>query len=370
LRLPTKLALVVLPPVMIPLISIGWLANKEVRDEVNRTSLNQMNVGLQFVIHQVNTLLKTAKTNAELFATSPLLKRYVQNQDDTQQRALLQSSLMQQFRNYQNAYPEYRQICLQRPDGSEDLCATSVQGTSSTENHAILPNLSTLIESKLDLITEVRRNANNGENALYLFRRLIETATDKPTITYGFLVLTVSLEKLYRDLEQHKIGHKGRILLVDKSGAIIFDNLHQATNTRLPVVVWNVLKSGANLSRPHKYYFLDQTFLIQAKAFDSQLYTLVALPTDELEKPVIRPTIAALLATLSALILYTSLVWTGMHHVILRPVKALHRAISEIDNGNLHPTLNITSRDELGDMAKSIQRMSQKLAEHSQEIGN
>jgi HAMP domain-containing protein len=355
---------------MIPLMSIGWLANKEVRDEVNRTSLNQMNVGLQFAIHQVDTLLKTAKTNAELFATSPLLKRHVQNQDDTQQRALLQPSLLQQFRNYQNAYPEYREIRLQRPDGSDDLSTASVQEFSSTENYAIPPTLHTLIESNSDLITEVRPNANNGEDALYIFRRLIETSTDEHAITQGYLGLTVSLQKLYRDLEQHKIGRKGSILLVDKRGEIIFDNLHLATHTRLPVVVWNVLKSGANFPRPRKYYFRDQTFLIQAKAFDSQLYAMVALPTNELEEPVIRPTIAALLATLSALILYTSLVWTGMHHVILRPVKELHRATSEIDNGNLHPTFNIASRDELGDMAKSIQQMSQKLAEYSQEIEN
>ncbi len=136
------------------------------------------------------------------------------------------------------------------------------------------------------------------------------------------------------------------------------------------MVVWNAVQTGANFLRPRKYYFRAQTFLIQAKAFDAQLYALVALPTDELEQPVIKPTIAALLATLSALILYTSLVWTGMHHVVLRPVKELHRATTEIDNGNLHPTLNITSHDELGDMAKSIQQMSQRLAERSQEIEN
>ncbi len=218
MKLPTKLALVVLPPVMIPLMSIGWLANKEVRDEVNRTSLNQMNVGLQFATHQVNTLLKTAKTNTELFATSPLLKRYVQSQDDTQQQALLQLSLLKQFRNYQNAYPEYREIRLQRPDGSEDLRATSVQGSYAAESKTTPPNLTTLIASKSDLITEVRRNANNGENALYIVRRLIEASTDEQPITYGYLGVTVSLERLYRDLEQHKIGEKGRILLVDKNG--------------------------------------------------------------------------------------------------------------------------------------------------------
>ena len=76
---------------------------------------------------------------------------------------------------------------------------------------------------------------------------------------------------------------------------------------------------------------------------------------------------AVLLGTLSALILYTSLVYGGLQRIILKPLKALHRATTEIGNGNFTPSIGVETRDEMGSMARSLQQMGENLARSSQE---
>lgn len=352
---------------MIPLMSIGWLAIKELRDDSYRTALNQVQDNLQLVTHELSNLTGTAKANAELLATSTLLKRHVRIQDRKQRMELLKPYLLPLFKNYQHAYPEFDEIRLVFPGGYEDIRAGINSGDHETEGEETPTSFQRLIQSDADLITEIRRNPGNEENALYVFRRLFDppqsaTNQENRSVTHGYLGLKVSLEKLYSNLESYKIGQNVRILLIGKSGKILFDTYHQATNKRLPVVLWKAVQSGVFIKRPRRYHFFNQTFLIQAKAVDSKLYALVALPANELEEPIKRPKIAVLFATLSALILYTTLVYGGLQRVVLRPLQELLRATNEIGNGNFNTTINISSRDELGDVANSLQQISQKLA--------
>ncbi len=370
LRLTFKLALLVLPPVMIPLICIGWFANKDLRDDTYRTALEQMQDGMELVTYKVGALVTTARSSAELLANYPQLQRYVPNQGKKQRESLLQSSLLQMFHGYQHAYPRYHRIRLLLPDDFEGMrVAKTARGNVLTEKEGAQAYYQNLIKMNGDLITDIRLNPDTGKRMLYVFRRLHDTSAGSQSVASGFLELMVSLENLYSDLERHKIGKEGRILLVDKKGEIFFDTHHQATRSRLSRVIWNLVQTTDYFIRPRKYYFLNQTFLIQAKALDSQLYALIAFPSDELEEPIIRPRIAILLATLSVLILYTNLVYGGLQRLILRPLKELNRATTEIANGNFRYALKVSSADELGDMANTINSIGKKLAAYSRDHG-
>lgn len=369
LRLPLKLALLILPPVMIPIISIGWFANKELRDDTYRTALDQMQDGLLLVTHEVDKLITTATAKAELFARSEQLNQSVRTLDQKQRHASLQPALLQLLHDYQHAYPEVYEIRLMRPDGVEATRATlSGEGDKPTQDESTQAYFQQLFQSGEDLITEFRRDPDNGDSALYVFRRLLETSTDGQAITYGYLGLAVSLEKFYRNLGKHKIGQQGRILLIENNGEVILDTRQQSTNSPLPKVVWKLVQAGVYFSSPRKYYLFNQTFLIQARAFNSQLYALVAFPSDELEDPIAGPRIAVILATLSVLILYANLVYGGLHRLIVRPLRALHHATSEIVNGNFYPPIKVTSHDELGDIAQALQQLSQKLANGPEKV--
>ena len=368
LRLPFKLALLVLPPVMIPLLSIGWFANKDLRDDIYRKALDQMQEGIRLVTNEVGVLIDTAKSNADLLANFPQLKQYMRTEDNEQRQSLLQSSILPMFHGYQHVYPEYHEISFLFPDDFDDMRAIqSARDHHLTENEGVPEYYQRLIQMDEDMITEIRRIPDNGASILTVLRRVYDTSDNRQSATYGYLELTVSLEKLYRDLEKHRIDSKSSILLVDKTGEILFDSHHQSTDTRLPRVIWKLVQTSDYFLRPRKYYFLDQTFLIQAKALDSQLYALVTFPSDELENPILKPRIAVILATLSVLILYTNLVYSGLQRLILRPLRELHHATVEIVNGNYDYVIKHTSTDELGEMANSINRLRKKLASYSQD---
>jgi HAMP domain-containing protein len=171
-------------------------------------------------------------------------------------------------------------------------------------------------------------------------------------------------------LEKYKIGQNVRILFINKQGEILLDTYHQATNSHLPVVLWKAVQSDAFTKRPRRYHFFNQTFLIQTKAVDSHLYALVALPVSELEEPIKRPKIAVLLATLSALILYTTLVYGGLQRIVLQPLEELNRATQEIAQGNVKTEAKISSRDELKDLSNSIHQIGEKLASYTDAADN
>jgi diguanylate cyclase (GGDEF)-like protein len=373
LRLRLKLAILLLPPVMLPLIGIGWLANKELRDETYRAAVNQMQDGLALVTHEIDSLLTTTRANAELLAGSETLTRYLRSTDGMRHHSALQDSLARLFEDYQQAFPEYHEIRLLRSDSSAERQSLATEAPESTENGVVPAQFGSLLHNELGLFKEIRRNPNNGEHALYVYHRLQppysrEPSSEDQDTSHDYLGVTVSLKKLFGNLEKHRIGQQGRILLVGKKDDIIFDTHHQASNTRLPVVLRQRVKSDTGIVRPSRYYLLNQPFLVLSKTFDSDLYALAAYPIEELEKPLIRPKVAVLLGTLSALILYTSLVYGGLQRMILKPLKALHLATAEIGNGNFTPSIGVESRDELGGMARSLKQMGEKLARSSEEI--
>lgn len=359
---------------MIPLMSIGWLAIKELRDDSHRTAVNQVQDNLQLITHAFNSVTGTAKANAELLAISTLSKQNVRIQDKKQPSESLKPYLLQLFKNYRHAYPEFEEISLVFPDGFEDIRVGIATGDHQTEKERTPSSFERLNQSEADLITEIRRHSGNGEVGLYVFRRLFDPAQsatyqNNPS-TYGYLGLKVSLKQLYSNLEKYKIGQNVRILFINKQGEILLDTYHQATNSHLPVVLWKAVQSDAFTKRPRRYHFFNQTFLIQTKAVDSHLYALVALPVSELEEPIKRPKIAVLLATLSALILYTTLVYGGLQRIVLQPLEELNRATQEIAQGNVKTEAKISSRDELKDLSNSIHQIGEKLASYTDAADN
>ncbi len=354
---------------MIPLMSIGWLALKELRDDAYRTAVNQIQDNLQLVTHAFQNLTATAEANAELLANLTLSQGYAQIPDETQSRESLQSYLLQLFNHYRYAFPELEEISLMFPDGFEAIRMVIANGDHVVKKEQTASLFERLSQTEADVITEIRRHPDTGKVGLYAFRRLFDptqsgTHQNRPT-NAAYLGLRLSLQRLYNDLEKYTIGQNLRILLINKNGEILHDTFGQATHKRLPVVFWKTVRSGTFLKRPRRYHLIDQTFLLQTKVVSSQLHALVAYPVSELEKPLKRPRIAVILATLSALILYTTLVYGGLQRIVLQPLKELNRATKEIAQGNEMTTVNISSHDELADLSSSIHQISEKLASHT-----
>lgn len=370
MRLRLKLSILLLPPVMLPLIGIGWLANKELRDETYRAALDQMQDGLALTIHEVGTLMTTTRANIELLTGSEQMKQFLRSSTKKQQQAELQDSLARLFKHYQRTFPEYLDIRLLHTNGAPPIPITATGPPAGAKNEITDPSSRASLGKGSDLYTELRSKGDGY--VLHVYRSLPlsyknETSEDDHHSHHGFLEVTVSLRTLFHNLEKHRIGTQGRILLIANDDQIIFDTHHQASNMRLPVVLRQRVKSAAGIVRPSRYYLLNQPFLILSKSLDSNLHAIAAYPAEELEKPLIKPKVAVLLGTLSALILYSSLVYGGLQRIVLRPLKALHRATIEFGNGNLTPSIGVRSRDEFGDMASSLQKMGEKLAHSSKE---
>ncbi len=65
--------------------------------------------------------------------------------------------------------------------------------------------------------------------------------------------------------------------------------------------------------------------------------------------------------TLIGLIVGFALLYVGIHHLVLSPVSRIERATKEISNGNLSYRIGPLANDELGDLARSLDRTAEEL---------
>lgn len=57
------------------------------------------------------------------------------------------------------------------------------------------------------------------------------------------------------------------------------------------------------------------------------------------------------------------LVWTGIHHILVRPLNRMIEHIKQIAAGDLTQPIAVTSRNEMGVLAASLKHMQNELIE-------
>jgi len=130
LKLQPKIALLLIPLVVVPLLLVGWIAYTQLRNTTERKSLDEMTTDMRQLERQMESLLQTTRANVGLFAESSLLQKYLLTIDEMDRYTLMQGPLLRLFANYQRAYPDYYEIRVLLPDGYEDT-RLAVEGLSN-----------------------------------------------------------------------------------------------------------------------------------------------------------------------------------------------------------------------------------------------
>ena len=227
MKLRLKLLLLVLPLVVAPLVTLGWIASGELRAASEGKLLEGMHSSLEHMETHVGDQLRTALANIELFSRHTVVKKYVLTQDEGERYDLLQGPLLRVFTGFQEAFPQYYEIRILLPDGYEDIRLTNADIENYTDEEAANPLFQAMAQAPDRVTSLVLRNPDNGQVSLYVGKPLLlrDNAVDPvgvPPRLRGYLALTADLSELQAHVRDDPIGETGYLIATDRNGNAVF----------------------------------------------------------------------------------------------------------------------------------------------------
>lgn len=372
MKLQVKILLLVIPFVVLPLIWLGWTAYIKLKENSRETTLGQMTTLLDQVSRSTLTHVATAQANIELFSGSNLVKKYILTHDEADRYALMQPSLIRLFASYQRAYPEYYELRILFPDGYEDARSTLTRLPNKTEFEADSEFFKQLQTANGSVQVRYTRNPDNGQPVLYIGKRLtlrdesVEPLSVPPTLR-GYLVISANLDFLQEQLDSHRIGGNGYLFVTDDSGRTLLMPEDTATG-KFSKEWYTQLKKAIDSHQVVKINYNGQPTYILGHTVKPNLKLYAVLPESDVLAAGRALGTLVVAITLLSIVLASVLIFYVINRILIRPIQKLAQKAYDVGHGRFDTSTDISSSDEIGELAQSFEEMSRNLHESQNQV--
>ena len=372
MNLKTKLILVVVPTIFLPLLIMAWIAYVELRDTTSQMTLQAMDTALVRLAHTIRNTLNNDRANIDQFASSPYLNKYLLIEDQRLRYTIFQPKLIQTFLGYQKAYPHYSDIRILLPNGYEDVRITTRQIKNTFKNSSPPRYFESLRQFNGDVYTQLYRHPDNGKTT-FLMAKAIKlkdrsvTPHRTPTIR-GYFVIFIDLLFLHELVESTGIGETGEIFFSDFDGNILIQRTSSKVGSKFPQHLLANLNSKIRPTESIEVKLNGQPWILRVKKVHPDLVLVTALPQQELFAAGERLGYIAVATLILTAVLVIIAIFTALKFLLIQPVDKLQRAIGEIGKGNLKTPVDIHSNDEIGKLAAAFNMMSTNLVDVQQQV--
>ncbi len=371
MRLLSKLLLVLVPLIVTPLLTLGWIAYAELQGTAKDRLRSELQAVMDQVGRNVSAEFKSARASTELFANSYTLRKYATTEDENLRYVLLAPTLLEEFALYQQAYPAYKEIRFLLPDGFEDIRSTSRPLVNLQEQEGDSDYFKRLSHFSGSIYTEVFRNPDDGHISLLVGKALrskdrsVDPLT-APAILRGFLVVTVDLGFMEQIVQASRVGQDGHVVFADRNGSVLIGPTDCDCDGAFPKELFNDIRESADTGEWAKGQFEREPTEFWTKEIHTGLFLVGALHEAEfLEAGYdLRFQLGAI--TTVAIVVTCLLVFAVLQHLIIEPILALRKAAHDIGEGHLLTPLQIRSRDEIGQLGQAFVQMGLGLHEARQ----
>lgn len=373
MQLQSKILILLVPLLMLPILALGWASYSLLMDDAHDRTRFQMSTLLKQIESHTESQLRTARANASLFSSTDLIKRFIRADLSSTKKAALEPAVMELLFNYQLAYPEYYEIRIVTTDGKEQL--RSVLGG--------LKNLTT-DESATDYFKEVSRhsrviyttifiNPDNGRPTLLTSKPLLSASGKNKkqgsrTSHYGYLLLTTDLDFLRRQTKTASVGESGEVFFTDPAGTILFHRKDDMVGKNLDPALFDRLKSAAGSQVTISGDYNSNAAFFQGMKLHDQIYMFSVYPEADLHSKSnnLKETVALISGI--AILLTTAFLFGFFRKLLVKPIRKLSLAAKEMGRGQVLVPIDIDSRDEIGDLAKTFREMGKNLNYYHEQV--
>ena len=371
MKLQTKLIVLVVTLIVIPLLILSWITYTQLRDISSARVFRGIDTLLNQTQQDLESMLQTVQANLVLFANSPLLRKYMLTSSEEERYRLMQLPLLELFSGYQQAYPDYYEIRVLLPDGYEDARMTRGDIPNITEEEADKHYFQELRDSPSDHYFSFFTNPDTQSMALLVAKKLyltdpsIDPILAEPTLR-GYLAITVSLDFLERQVQEVHLISGDHIFLTDNKGQIILHPEDQ--HSSLPPPLFKRLDQAADTGQVIDALYEGEITYFRGRRLHPQLLLFASVPQTQLLAA--SRGLGKLVATITvtAIIITVSLMLVMLKYLVADPIHRLRQATREIARGNLQAAIAFNSRDEIGELGQDFEQMRQSLYYSQQEV--
>ncbi|MDH3738208.1 MAG: cache domain-containing protein, partial [Alphaproteobacteria bacterium] len=227
MKLYPKLLLAIVPLVVLPLLTLGWLAFTNLSDVSRKNLLFEVEFTLDQSERSINAGIQNARANAQLLANSPLVQKFVQTDDADLRYSLMLPALLDDLASVREAHPQFKEIRVLTPHGFEDARSASHLLDNMTEDESSTSAFKTILQNPDKISALLFDNEDDGSTSLLVAAPIL--VIDRSTSLYnsdpilrGYIAITVDLTFATDLLQRARIGRNGHLVLARPNGHIVY----------------------------------------------------------------------------------------------------------------------------------------------------
>lgn len=371
MQLQSKILLLLIPLIIIPILVLGWMAYSLLMEDAHQRTRYQMATLLEQIESQTETQLRTARANASLFASTALIEQYISEPAAAENDSTVEQQIMDLLFNYQLAYPEYYEIRILTQDGREQLRSVLGKGTNATSNESQSGYFIEASNHSDITYTTFFRNPDNDQPALLtskpLYRHNRHGGVAQKEL-YGYLMLTIDLGFLEKLATNNKTGKYSEVFFTDDNGTILIHPSAATVGEQLPAVLFIKARQHADGTTSIAGWYQGKNRDFQSIRLHDRLYAIIVHHEDELLAKSASLGWTVTLITFIAILLATTLLFGTFRKFLIKPVQKLRMAAREIGRGNVLTPIDIDSSDEIGELATTFREMGESLHHHHEQV--
>ena len=369
MKLRSKILLLVIPLIVLPMLVMGWIAYSELNEKFKQKAFAEMHTAIDHLAGHLGLEVETAVANIELFANHILLKKYVLTSDEEERYTLLQAPALRVLASFQEAFANYYEIRILLTDGYEDLRRTSLPIDNLTEEEERSPLFIAMQQAGDSVSTLINRNPDNGELALFVGKPLIlrDPAVDPTGVEKtlrGYLTLTIGLDELVSHVSSDVIGKSGFLLATDQQGNTLIRPGSVAVEK---TVLRDILDTIAR-HKPLKAVFNGRSSYITGIPLHDNLHLLAVLPEREITEIRNRLALSVIAIMLVSILITSGALFLILQRLVIGPISRLGVLSREIGRGNLDIESGLNSTDEIGTLGTAFEVMAGSLRKSDEQI--
>ncbi len=376
MRLQTKILLVLVPLIILPILVLGWTTYTRLLEDAHRQARQQMTNLLEQVRFNTESQLRTARANASLFASSVLVERFVHGGLSTELQVELAPVILDTLFNYQLSYPEYYEIRIVTPEGKEQLRSALGDIENITIDESMTPWFMETRDQPEITYTTFFMNPDNNQPALLVSKPLhydsnedgFQDLSGSQNKLYGYLVLTVDLRFLGKQARSEKVGDHGQLFFTDADGTILFHRSATEVGKQLPAKLFHKLRTASESGATIAGSYLNQPVKYQGIKLQDWIYAVAYYPEQELVTNRSSLGWSVTLITCIAMLLTSAFIFSILRVLLIRPIQQLSHAASEMGRGQMLVPIDVNSNDEIGELAITFREMGENLNHYHEQV--
>lgn len=379
MTLKTKLTVILIPLVVIPIVLLGKLSYDYVVDTTKQKVLMQMETLLKQVYQGAQFRLQTAQVNIELLSESSLLNSYLAITDKEDRRLAmqaLQTRMPYLFNSYQQVYQDYYNIQVLLPNGSKVTGFINDQNTNPIFSQTDKAVYFERIKQSANLI-DIFFVGKSPQNSYFIIAKklfpqgyLVNTPANAPVPPRGYLLIIMRPHFLTEHIKIGEISEKGYLLLTDDKGQVLLQPSNALTQQlqQLPLAEFSQLLQAHHENKPLPVNLTGHTVYLQGAQLHDNLYLFALLPQEDVlaaGKPI---KILFAIVILATIVTTFILLFFALNYLVINPIQLLAEASQQISTDNLEVQLPVRPADEIGSLYHCFNNMVTRLRMALQQI--